>query len=163
MAETENRRFERHHDATAARLERRREMLDDGWSWDDRAFVDRKGYDTWRKDTDKALEAAERVLADRRDHSVRLAGVAYHPVKGLRAALSGAREVLRDDDRHMAETLVPERKGDDRRRREERIAGLLDNPEKLRELYRRQIERREARKAARRQRKGRHQIRSMRM
>ena len=57
----------------------------------------------------------------------------------------------------MAETLVPERKGDDPRRREERIADLLDDPEKLRELHRRQIERREARKAARQRRKGRHQ------
>ena len=60
---------------------------------------------------------------------------------GLRSALSGAREVLREDDRHLAEAVVPERKGDD--------------PEKLRELQTRQIERREAGKAARRRRKGR--------
>ena len=58
---------------------------------------------------------------------------------------------------------VPERKGDDPRRREERFAALLDDPEKLRELHRRQIERREARKAAKRRRKGRYQVRSMRM
>ena len=63
----------------------------------------------------------------------------------------------------MAEALVSERKGDDPRRRKERIADLLDDPEKLRELHRRQIERREARKAARQRRKGRHQVRSMRM
>ena len=61
------------------------------------------------------------------------------------------------------DTLLPERKGDDPRRREERIAALLDDPGKLRELHRRQIERREARKAARRRRKGRYQVRSMRM
>ena len=36
------------------------------------------------------------------------------------------------------------------RRRDERIAALRDDPEKLREQHRRQIERREARKAARR-------------
>ena len=47
--------------------------------------------------------------------------------------------------------------------REERIARLLDDPEKLRELHRRQIERREARKAARRRRKGRYQSRRISM
>ncbi|MCY4498026.1 MAG: hypothetical protein OXC14_12135 [Rhodospirillaceae bacterium] len=83
---------------------------------------------------------------------------------GLQSAVTGARKVLADDDRQMAEALGPERKGDDTRRREERIAQLLDDPENLRELHRRQIERREARKAARRRRrKGRYQVRSMRM
>ncbi len=71
--------------------------------------------------------------------------------------------MLAEDDRHMAEALVPERKGDDPRRRQERIATLLDDPEKLRELYKRQIERREARKAARHRRKGRYRVRGMRM
>ena len=73
------------------------------------------------------------------------------------------REVLAEDGRYMAEGLVPERKGDNPRRREERIAALLDDPEKLRELYRRQIERREARKAARQRRKGRYQSRRITM
>ena len=61
----------------------------------------------------------------------------------------------------MAEALVPERKGDDPRRSEERIDRLIDDPEKLRDLHRHQIERRETRKAVRRRRKGRYQVRSM--
>lgn len=61
----------------------------------------------------------------------------------------------------MAEAPVPERKGDDLRPKEERIAALLDDPQNLRELHRRQIERREARKAARQPRKGQYQVRSM--
>ena len=46
---------------------------------------------------------------------------------------------------------------------EARIASLLDDPENLREMHSHLIERREARKAARRWRKGRYQLRSMRM
>ena len=147
--------------ALADRLASRREVPDSEWSRDERAFVDRKAYDPWRRDTEKAVDAAERVLADRMRYGVHLQGLT---LLGLQSAVTGAREVLADDDRQMAEALVPERKGDDPRRREERIAALLDDPEKLRELHRRQIERREARKAARRQRrKGRYQVRSMRM
>ena len=147
--------------ALADRLARRREMPNSEWSRDERAFVDRQGYDPWRRDTEKAVEAAERVLADRMRYGVHLQGLT---LLGIQSALTHAREVLAEDDRHMAEALVPERKGDDPRRREERIAQLLDDPEKLRELHRRQIERKEARKAARRQRrKGRYQVRSMRM
>ena len=145
----------------SARLARRRDVPDSEWSRDERAFVDRKAYDPWRRDTEKAVEAAERVLADRMRYGIHLQGLT---VLGLQSAVTVVRKVLADDDRQMAEALVPERKGDDPRRREERIATLLDDPEKLRELHRRQIERREARKAARRQRrKGRYQVRSMRM
>ena len=147
--------------ALADRLASRREVPDSEWSRDERAFVDRKAYDPWRRDTEKAVDAAERVLADRMRYGVHLQGLT---LLGLQSAVTGAREVLADDDRQMAEALVPERKGDDPRRREERIAALLDDPEKLRELHRRQIERSEARKAARRRRrKGRYQVRSMRM
>ena len=146
--------------ALADRLARRCEVPDSEWSRDERAFVDRKAYDPWRRDTEKAVEAAERVLADRMRYGVHLQGLT---LLGLQSAVTGARKVLTDDDRQMAEALVPERKGDDPRRREERIAGLLDDPENLRELHRRQIERKEARKAARRRRKGRYQVRSMRM
>ena len=150
-----------HGAAIAARLTRRREMLDSAWSWDKRAFVDREGYDPWRRDTEKAVEAAESLLSEPKGYGVHLQGLTR---LGHQSAATGAREVLREDDRQMAEALVPERKGDDPHRREERIAALLDDPEKLRELHRRQIERREARKAAqRRRRKGRYQVRRMRM
>ena len=154
-------RVAQHGADIADRLARRREMLDTGRSWDERAFVNRAGYDPWRRDTEKAVEAAERALAEPKGYGVHLRGLT---LLGLRSATTGARKVLADDDRQMAEALVPERKGDDPRRWEERIAALLDDPEKLRELHRRQIERREARKAARHQRrKGRYQVRSMRM
>ena len=132
--------------ALAARLADRREVPDSGRSRDEQAFLDRKAYDPWRRDTEKAVEAAERVLADRMRYGIHLQSPT---LLGLQSTLTVARKVLADDDRQMAEALVPERKGDD--------------PEELRELHRRQIERREARKAARQRRKGRYQVRSMRM
>ncbi len=58
------------------------------------------------------------------------------------------------------EAVVGRRKGEDAAAREEGIAHILDDPEKLREL-RRQYEERERREW--RQRKGRYQSRSMRM
>ena len=139
-AERTRDRVVQHGAAISARMARRREMLDSGWSRDERAFVDREHYDAWRRDTEKAVEAAERLLSEPKGYGVHLQGLTR---LGLESSLSVARGVLREDDRQMAEALMPERKGDDPRRREERIAALLDDPEKLRELHRRQIERRE--------------------
>ena len=153
---------EKHRDAVLAWLERRDDMLGYVSAWDTRPAPDARRYDAWRDSADRAVAEAESVFAHRSGYGIHLDGL-KHRGEGLGSALSRVREVLAEDDRHMAEALVPERKGDDPRRREERIAGLLDDPEKLRGLYRRQIERREARKAARQRRKGRRQVRSMRM
>ena len=153
---------EKHRDAVLAWLERRDDMLDHVSARDTRPAPDARRYDAWRDSVDRAVAEAEIEFANRRVYGIHLDGLT-HRGEGLGSALSRVREVLAEDDRYMAEALVPKRKGDDPRRREERIAGLLDDPEKLRELHRRQIERREARKAARQRRKGRHQVRSMRM
>ena len=160
--ETIRGRVEKHRDAVLAWLERRDDMLDYVSARYTRPAPDARRYDAWRDSVDKAVAEAEMAFGNRTVYGIHLDGL-KHRGEGLGTALSRVREVLREDDRHMAEALVPERKGDDPRRREERIAGLLDDSEKLRELYRRQIERREARKAARQRRKGRHQVRSMRL
>ena len=60
--------------------------------------------------------------------------------------------VLEDDDRHLAATLAGQRKGEAIRMREERVARLLNDPEKLRELRQQRAER----KAGQQQSKGRH-------
>ena len=57
-------------------------------------------------------------------------------------ALSRVREVLVNDDRRLAATLAGQRKGEDVRMREQRVARLLDDPEKLRELRQQRAERR---------------------
>ena len=77
--------------------------------------------------------------------------------ESLGSALARVRDVLEDDDRHLAATLAGQRAGEDIRMREERIARLLDDPEKLRELRQQRAER----KAGKQQSKGRHM--SMRM
>ena len=156
------RHVEKHRDAVLAWLERRGDMLGYVSAWDTRPAPDARRYDAWRDGVDRAVAEAEIEFANRRVYDIHLDGLKHRGV-GLGAALSRVREVLAEDDRHMAEALVPMRKGDDPRRREERIAGLLDDPEKLRELHRRQRERKEAREAARQRRKGRYQVRSMRM
>ena len=155
------RHVEKHRDAVLAWLERRDDMLACVSAWDTRPAPDARRYDSWRDGVDRAVAEAEIEFANRGVYGIHLHGLT-HRGEGLGSALSRVREVLAKDDRQMAEALVPERKGDDPRRREERIAALLDDPEKLRELYQRQRERRELRKAARR-RQGRYQVRSMRM
>ena len=52
------------------------------------------------------------------------------------------RDVLDGDDRHLAASLAGQREGEDIRMREERVARLLEDPEKLRELRQQRAERR---------------------
>ena len=72
--------------------------------------------------------------------------------QSLGSALARVREALEEDDRHLAATLAGQRKGEDIRMREERVARLLDDLEKLRELRQQRAER----KAGQQQSKGRH-------
>ena len=115
------------------------------------------GYESLRHELTSA--AAEGILANRRVYGPHLDGMERSGRGGLEYALSIVREVLRDDDRHIAETLAGQYKGEDARAREERIARLLDDPEKLRERRKRLTER----KAEERRRKGRYQSRGMSM
>ena len=108
-------------------------------------------YDTWRDVTDFAVGRCEGMLADRGNYGIHLDYIA-HAQESLGSALARVREVLEDDDRHLAATLAGQREGESLRMREERIARLLDNPEKLRELRQQRAER----KAGQQQSKGRH-------
>ena len=155
-AESMRKQVEKHRDLIVGRLKHRREEQDFGSSWDKRAFADRERYDAWRDGADEAVEAAERVLANRRDYGIHLDGLESRG-KSLELALSRVRAVLGEDDRNIATTLAGQRKGEDEREREARIARLLDDPEKLRELRRRRAER----SKAKRQRKGRYQSRGI--
>ena len=122
------------------------------------AVSDLADYDLWRNMTDEEVDRSEHILAHREDYGVHLHSVARGR-ESLASALSRAREMLREDDRHLAETLAGRDEGEDVRVREERIARLLDDPEKLRELRKQRAERR----AGKRQRKGRYQSRGMSM
>ena len=113
-------------------------------------------YDTWRDVTDFAVGRCEELMDDPGNYGIHLDYIALRE-ESLGSALTRVREVLEDDDRHLAATLAGQHKGESLRMREERIARLLDDPEKLRELRQQRAER----KAGEQQSKGRHM--SMRM
>ena len=153
---------EKYRDRIMGRLKHRREDLQFGDSWDKRAVPDRERYEPWRDGTDEAVAAAERVLANSGKHGIHLDGIARQG-KSLESALKRVREVLADDDRHIARTLVGQRKGEHERAHEERVARLLDDPEKLREMRKQREAGKRRRRAEERRRKGRYMSRSISM
>ena len=108
-------------------------------------------YDNWRDYTDEVMDIAEHILADRETYGIHLDNMARRG-EDLASALSRVRETLRRDDRHIAETLVRQRKGEAVRTREERVARLLDDPGKLRELRKQHAKR----STGKHQHRGRH-------
>ena len=118
------------------------------------AVPNHEDYDTWRDVTDFAVGRCEGLMADPGNYGIHLDCIALRG-ESLESALALARvrEVLEDDDRHLAATLAGQHKGESLRMREERIARLLDDPEKLRELRQQRAERKAERQQ---QSKGRH-------
>ena len=104
------------------------------------AVSDHEHYDTWRDVIDEAVDRCEGMLADRGDYGIHLDYIA-HAQESLGSALSRVREVLEDDDRRLAAALAGQREYESLRMREERVARLLDDPEKLRELRQQRAER----------------------
>ena len=97
------------------------------------AVPDLGRYDTWRDVTDFAVGRCEELMDDPGNYGIHLDYIA-HAQKSLGSALARVRQVLEEDDRHLAATLAGQREGEDIRLREERVARLLDDPEKLQEL-----------------------------
>ena len=116
------------------------------------AVPDHEDYDTWRNVTDFAVGRCEGLLDDPGNYGIHLDYIALRE-ESLGSALARVRDVLEDDDRHLAATLAGQREGESLRMREERIARLLDDPEKLRELRQQRAERKAERQQ---QSKGRH-------
>ena len=122
------------------------------------AVPDLGRYDTWRDVTDFAVGRCEGLMDDPGNYGIHLDYIA-HAQESLDSALARVRDVLEGDDRHLAASLAGQREGEDIRMREERIARLLDDPEKLRELRQQRAER----NAERQQHKGRYQSYGMRL
>ena len=115
------------------------------------AVPDHEDYDTWRNVTDFAVGRCEGLMDDPVNYGIHLDYIALRE-ESLGSALTRVRDVLEDDDRHLAATLAGQRAGESLQMREERVARLLDDPEKLRELRQQRAER----KAGQQQSKGRH-------
>ena len=151
-----NRRyFDTWRDLMAGQMDRR-EALEAEAAKRGVAVPNHEDYDTWRNVTDFAVGRCEGLMDDPGRYAIHLDYIALRE-ESLGSALARVRDVLEDDDRHLAATLAGQRKGESLRMREERVARLLDDPEKLRELRQQRAER----KAGKQQSKGRHM--SMRM
>ncbi len=104
------------------------------------AVPDLGHYDTWRDLTDYAVGRCEELMDDPGNYGIHLDYIAYAQ-ESLVSTLAQVRDVLEDDDRHLAASLAGQREGEDIRICEERVARLLDDPEKLRELRQQRAER----------------------
>ena len=116
------------------------------------AVPDLEDYDTWRNVTDFAVGRCEGLMDDPVNYGIHLDYIALRE-ESLGSALTRVRDVLEDDDRHLAATLAGQRAGESLQMREERVARLLDDPEKLRELRQQRAERKAEKQQ---QSKGRH-------
>ena len=116
------------------------------------AVPDHEDYDTWRNVTDFAVGRCEGLMDDPGNYGIHLDYIALRE-ESLGSALTRVRDVLEDDDRHLAATLAGQREGESLQMREENVARLLDDPEKLRELRQQRAERKAERQQ---QSKGRH-------
>ena len=123
------------------------------------AVPDHEDYDTWRNVTDFAVGRCEGLMDDPGRYGIHLDYIA-HAQESLGLTLARVQQVLEDDDRHLAATLAGQREGEDIRRREERVARLLDDPEKLQELRQQAAERKAE---SQQQSKGRYQSLGMSM
>ena len=104
------------------------------------AVPDHEDYDTWRNVTDFAVGRCEGLMDDPVNYGIHLDYIALREER-LGSALTRVREVLEDDDRHLAATLAGQRAGESLQMRDERVARLLDDPEKLQELRQQRAER----------------------
>ena len=104
------------------------------------AVPNHEDYDTWRNVTDFAVGRCEGLMDDPVNYGIHLDYMALREER-LGSALTRVRDVLEDDDRHLAATLAEQREGESLQMREERVARLLDDPEKLRELRQQRAER----------------------
>ena len=104
------------------------------------AVPDHEDYDTWRNVTDFAVGRCEGLMDDPVNYGIHLDYIALRE-ESLGSALTRVRDVLEDDDRHLAATLAGQRAGESLQMRDERVARLLDDPEKLQELRQQRAER----------------------
>ncbi len=123
------------------------------------AVPDLGRYDTWRDVTDYAVGRCEELMDDPGNYGLHLDYIA-HAQESLDSALARVRDMLKDDDPHLAASLAGQSEGEDIWMREERVARLLDDPKKLRELRQQRAERKAEKQQ---QSKGRHMSMSIRM
>ena len=76
------------------------------------AVPDHEDYDTWRDVTDFAVGRCEGLMDDPMNYGIHLDYIALREESLGSAALTRVRDVLEDDDRHLAATLAGHRAGE---------------------------------------------------
>ena len=134
-----------------------------GWLGDKAAeqsvtVSEHEDYHIWRASIDEAVDIAEGIIANRGADDIHFAGVALGG-EGLESAISRAREILHDDDRHVSRAARRERQAERAAIRKDGYAHILEDPETHRKRLEEAIMGQQ--EAEKQQRKGRHM--SMRM
>ena len=134
-----------------------------GWLGDKAAeqsvtVSEHEDYHIWRASIDEAVDIAEGIIANRGADDIHFAGVALGG-EGLESAISRAREILHDDDRHVSRAARRERQAERAAIRKDGYAHILEDPETHRKRLEEAIKGQQ--EAEKQQRKGRHM--SMRM
>ena len=87
-----------------------------------------KDYRIWRAAIDEAIDTGEGIIANLGAGNIHFAGVALRG-EGLGAAISRAREALRDDDRQISRAAKRERQAERAAIRKDGYAHILEDPE----------------------------------
>ena len=152
-AQASREHIEMYRDSIVEALAQRRGKLEAKAAGQGVAVPEHKDYRIWRAAIDEAVNIAAGIIANRGADNIHFAGVASRG-EGLGAAISRAREVLHDDDRHISRTVMRERQVERAAIRRDGYGHILEEPEAHRK--RREEEMKRQQEAEKQQRKGRY-------
>ena len=127
-AEASRKHIEEYRDSIVKCLADRRDRLEAKAAVQGVTVPEHKDYGIWRAAIDQAVDIGERIIANRGADNIHFAGVALRG-EGLGAAISRAREALRDDDRQISRAAQRERQAERAAIRKDGYAHILEDPE----------------------------------
>ena len=127
-AEASRKHIEEYRDSIVEALADRRDRLEAKAAEQGVTVPEHKDYRIWRAAIGQAVDIGERIIARRGAGNIHFTGVALRG-EGLVAAISRAREVLRDDDRQISRAAKRERQAVRAAIRKDGYAHILEDPE----------------------------------
>ena len=127
-AEATRKHIEEYRDSIVEALADRRDRLEAKAAGQGVTVPEHKDYRIWRAAIDQAVDIGERIIARRGAGNIHFTGVALRG-EGLGAAISRAREALRDDDRQISRAAKRERQAERAAIRKDGYAHILEDPE----------------------------------
>ena len=150
-AEASRQHIEKYRDSIVEALAQRRDRLEAKAAEKGVTVPEHKDYGIWRAAIDQAVDIGERIVANRGADNIHFAGVALRG-EGLGAAISRAREALRDDDKQISRAAKRERQAERAAIRKDGYAHILEDPEAHRKRLEKAMKREH--EASRKQGKG---------